>query len=65
MLSSRPYIKLQNKKLESIGTIIKIISDHGKEFKNLEFNSFCDDMGIQHDFSTPKPSWYNGCWEKE
>lgn len=39
-------IKLQNEKFESIRTIIKIRSAHGKEFKNSEFKSFCDNMGI-------------------
>ena len=33
--------------------IIKVRSDHGKEFENSEFRSFCEDHMITHQFSAP------------
>lgn len=43
-------VKLGNEKFMSIGTIIKIKNDHGKDFKNSKFKYFCDNIGITHDF---------------
>ena len=43
--------KLQNEKGVQI---VKIRSDHGKEFKNEKFESFCEKNGIKKEFSTPK-----------
>ena len=34
--------------------ITRIRSDHGKEFENSLFKSFCGKNGIKHEFSTPK-----------
>ena len=34
--------------------IVKIRSDHGKEFKNARFESFCEKNGIKKEFSPPK-----------
>ena len=34
--------------------IVKISSDHGKEFENARFKSFCEKNGIKKEFSTPK-----------
>lgn len=48
----------------SIRRIVKISSDHGKEFENYEFKSFCENMGIQHEFSTPKTPKKNGIIEQ-
>ena len=43
--------RLQNKK----GVlIVKIRSDHGKEFENARFESFCEKNGIKKEFSAPK-----------
>lgn len=33
--------------------IVKIISDHDKEFENSNFYNFCFAEGIKHEFSTP------------
>ena len=39
---------------EKSAEIIKVRSDHGKEFENSEFISFCEDHGITHQFSAPR-----------
>ena len=41
-------------------SIVKIRSDHGKEFENARFDSFCDKNGIKEEFSTPKTPQQNG-----
>ena len=46
--------KLKNKKAVNIGRIVRIISDHDKEFENVIFANFCDKHGIAHEFSAPK-----------
>ena len=34
--------------------IVKIRSDHGKEFENTKFEAFCNQHGIKKEFSAPK-----------
>ena len=34
--------------------IVKIRSDHGKEFENAKFESFCEKNGIKKEFSALK-----------
>ncbi|KAG9450314.1 hypothetical protein H6P81_010279 [Aristolochia fimbriata] len=46
-----------------IGKIVRIRSDHGREFENLEFAQFCNDQGITHEFSAPKTPQQNGVVE--
>ena len=43
--------KIQN---EKCFTISFIRSDNGREFENVDFESFCDEHGIEHKFSTPR-----------
>ena len=43
--------RLQNEKGVPI---IKIRSDHGKEFENAKFETFCNEHGIKKKFSAPK-----------
>ena len=43
--------KLQN---EKGAPIVKIRSDHEKEFENARFESFCAKNGIKREFSAPK-----------
>ena len=33
--------------------IVRIRSDHGKEFENSRFDDFCSSEGISHEFSSP------------
>ena len=48
--------RLQNEKGVSI---VKIRSDHGKEFENAQFDSFYKDNGIKKEFLAPKTSQQN------
>ena len=45
--------------------VIKIRSDHGKEFENGRFNEFCSDKGITHEFSAPITPQQNGVVERK
>ncbi|XP_031268825.1 uncharacterized protein LOC116127306 [Pistacia vera] len=45
--------------------VVRIRSDHGKEFENTDFSSFCDSQGIWHEFSTPKISQQNEVVERK
>ena len=42
--------KLQNEKRVPI---VKIKSDHGKEFENAKFETFCNEHDIKKEFSAP------------
>ena len=44
---SKLYRKIQN---EKSFTISCIRSDYEREFKNVDFESFCDEHGIEHSF---------------
>ena len=35
-------------------SITCIRSDHGREFENHAFENFCNDFGIEHQFSSPR-----------
>ena len=54
--------KIQN---EKGFTISCIRSDHGREFENVEFESFCDVQGIEHTFSAPRTPQQNGVVERK
>ncbi|XP_050280392.1 uncharacterized protein LOC126721396 [Quercus robur] len=54
--------RLQNEKGVSI---VKIRSDHGKEFENSRFDSFCEKNGIKKEFSAPKTPQQNGVVERK
>src|ERR1044072_5444928 len=45
--------------------IIRIRSDHGKEFENGKFIEFCSTKGISHEFSTPITPQQNGVVERK
>ena len=53
---------VQNEKESSI---IRIRSDHGGEFENLEFKTFCNTHGIRHEFSFPQAPPQNGVVERK
>ena len=53
--------RLQNKKRVPI---VKIRSDHGKEFVNARFESFYEKNGIKREFSAPKTPQQNGVVER-
>ena len=54
--------RLQN---ENGVSIVKIRSDHGKEFKNARFDSFCKKNGIKNEFLAPKTPQQNGVVERK
>ncbi|KAH9680653.1 Integrase catalytic domain-containing protein [Citrus sinensis] len=56
------YKKVQNEKCYSISCIR---SDHGGEFENHAFENFCNDFGIEHQFSTPRTPQQNGVVERK
>ena len=45
--------------------IVKIRSDHGKEFENARFESFCEKNGIKSEFPAPKTPQQNGVVERK
>ena len=45
--------------------ISRIRSDHGKEFENSFFKSFCGKNGIKHEFSIPKTLQQNGAVKRK
>ena len=45
--------------------IVKIRSDHGKEFENAKFDTFCNEHGIKKEFSAPKTPQQNGVVERK
>lgn len=49
----------------NIGKIVRIKSDHGKEFENLVLANFCNKHGIAHEFSALKMPQQNGVVEKK
>ena len=53
---------IQNKKNLKIASIK---SDHGGEFENKDFELFCDENGIEHNFSTPTTPQQNGVVERK
>jgi len=54
--------KLQNTCCSNIGAIR---SDHGGEFQNEKFISFCNKLGISHNFSAPRTPHQNGVVERK
>ncbi|GAA0156042.1 hypothetical protein LIER_13626 [Lithospermum erythrorhizon] len=45
--------------------IIRIRSDHGKEFENIKFDDYCKQEGIKHEFSAPITPQKNGIVERK
>ncbi|KAH9668310.1 Integrase catalytic domain-containing protein [Citrus sinensis] len=54
--------KIQNEKGYGIACIR---SDHGGEFENHAFEIFCNDFGIEHQFSSPRTPQQNGVVERK
>jgi len=44
---------------------LKVISDHGGEFENEPFETFCEKHGIVHEFSSPRTPQQNGVVERK
>ena len=56
------YRKISNKKDLSI---VSIRSDHDIKFENKDFEKFCDEKGIDHNFSAPRTSQQNRVVERK
>ena len=54
--------RLQNEKGVPI---MKIRSDHGKEFENVKFETFCNENGIKKEFNAPKTPQQNRVVERK
>ncbi|KAG9449455.1 hypothetical protein H6P81_009420 [Aristolochia fimbriata] len=57
--------RLMIEKGVTIGRIVRIRSDHGKEFENQDFANFCESKGILHEFSAPKTPQQYGIVERK
>jgi transposase InsO family protein len=56
-------LRLKN---ERNGDAIRAIcSDNGTEFKNTHFETFCRDLGLEHQFSSPYVACQNGAVERK
>jgi transposase InsO family protein len=52
-------------KVETFGFVRAIRSDNGNEFKNSHFETFCRDLGLEHQFSSPYVACQNGAVERK
>ena len=59
---SKFYNKVQSEKGFAI-TCIR--SDHWREFKNIDFEEYCNEHGIDHNFSAPRTPKKNGIVERK
>jgi transposase InsO family protein len=56
-------LRLKN---ERNGDVVRAIrSDNGSEFKNTRFETFCRDLGLEHQFSSPYVACKNGVVERK
>jgi transposase InsO family protein len=56
-------LRLKN---ERNGDVVRAIhSDTGNEFKNSHFKTFCHDLGLEHQFSSPYVACQNGVIERK
>lgn len=54
-------LQLSNEK----GRVAQIRSDHGGEFQNDAFETFCQEQGIRRQFSAPRTPQQNGIVERK
>ena len=59
---SKFYRKITNEKKFLIQNIR---SDHGTKFENQDFEKFCDEKDIDHNFSAPRTPQQNGVVKKK
>ncbi|WRX14553.1 Integrase [Theobroma cacao] len=62
---SRAQLKKKKVENEKGLAIVSIRSDHGGEFENDEFEEFCNEKGLDHNFSTPRTPHQNGIVERK
>ncbi len=56
------YLRLD---LELLGSLKRIRSDNGGEFKNACFEQFCNEKGLEHEFVSPRVPQQNGVVERK
>jgi transposase InsO family protein len=56
-------LRLKNKRHED--AIQAIRSDNGSEFRNSHFETFCHDLGLEHQFSSPYTAPINGVLKRK
>ena len=59
------FIKLTLEKNPHHKKVVRISSDHGREFENSYFNNFYNKHGIRHEFPTSKTRQQNGVVERK
>ncbi|KAK0581121.1 hypothetical protein LWI29_010208 [Acer saccharum] len=57
--------KIQNEMNSNIKSIKRIRNDHGREFENASFESYCISLGISHEFSAPRTPQQNRVVERK
>ncbi|KAI9192328.1 hypothetical protein LWI28_021322 [Acer negundo] len=57
--------KIQNEMNSNIKSIKQIRSDHEREFENVSFETYCDSVGISHEFSVSRTAQQNGVVERK
>ncbi|WJX12614.1 hypothetical protein P8452_03091 [Trifolium repens] len=50
---------------EKGSNVVRIRSDHGREFENSKFDEFCSTEGIKHEYSSPITPQQNGIVERK
>jgi hypothetical protein len=63
----KPLNNCSKKKIqiEQNSPIMRMCSDHGREFENAQFEEYCRSYGIQHEFSSPITPQQNGVVEQK
>jgi len=56
------FLKRIEKKVEH--STVYLRSDQGKKFKNLNFIDYCNEQGVDHNFSAPRTPQQNGVVER-
>jgi hypothetical protein len=56
-------LRLRNERHEDVMRAIR--SDNGSEFRNSHFETFCHDLGLEHQFSSPYTPPQNGVVERK
>jgi len=54
------------KKVERVGhSLVSLRSDHGTKFENSSFIDYCNEHGVEHNFSAPRTPQQNGVIERK
>jgi len=64
--SFEKFLMLLKKIEKRVGnSLVSLRSDHGKEFENSSFIEYCNEHGIDHNFSAPRTPQQNGVVERK